>query len=435
MGIRLSNKLLIIAFFFPPVGEGGVQRTSKFVKYLCRKNWNVKVLTSDISSKLPIDMSLMKDIPAEVAIYKIKEDIIFRMINKISKFKKIEYLINHFLIPDDYILLIKSAYFAAKKIIISSKIPILYTTSSPYSTHIIGLLLKIKFGKNLFWVADFRDPWAHNMLRNNSFGTVRRYFELKMEKKILDRCDHIIHSTTMNRDKVIKLFNIPAKKVTTIYNGYDEDDFKENLLGNNEKTEKFNIAYFGNFYTDYNPSFFLHSIKDYISKNDNIRLSFVGNGSDWVRKYLKGENLEVELANSIECKDYVQHEEVVRQINKADLLLLFLPKYMDYCIPGKLFEYLRSGKTILALVNKEGETAKIIIDTNAGYVVEPEDEQGIKTAIHKIYQKWITNDIKRNIRMKNIMKFERNHLTDQLVKVFINGLECLSQEECTFSKF
>jgi hypothetical protein len=41
----MENKVLVIAYYFPPMGMSGVQRTLKFVKYLPKYDWEPTVLT------------------------------------------------------------------------------------------------------------------------------------------------------------------------------------------------------------------------------------------------------------------------------------------------------------------------------------------------------------------------------------------------------
>jgi hypothetical protein len=39
-------KVLVVAYYFPPMGLSGVQRTLKFVKYMKNYNWEPTVITS-----------------------------------------------------------------------------------------------------------------------------------------------------------------------------------------------------------------------------------------------------------------------------------------------------------------------------------------------------------------------------------------------------
>ena len=55
--------LLIISYFFPPLGGPGVQRAQKFVKYLPEFGWEPIVLTVKKVEYIAYDESLLKEIP------------------------------------------------------------------------------------------------------------------------------------------------------------------------------------------------------------------------------------------------------------------------------------------------------------------------------------------------------------------------------------
>ena len=54
---------LIVTYYFPPVGGGGVQRWSKFIKYLFRQNWQFNVVTRSHTPNEILDTTLLEDIP------------------------------------------------------------------------------------------------------------------------------------------------------------------------------------------------------------------------------------------------------------------------------------------------------------------------------------------------------------------------------------
>ena len=67
---RGAKRLLVIAYYFPPRGGGGVQRIAKFVRYLPEFGWLPTVLsvaTSYYGRK--IDISHVSDFPDEVESY------------------------------------------------------------------------------------------------------------------------------------------------------------------------------------------------------------------------------------------------------------------------------------------------------------------------------------------------------------------------------
>jgi len=56
------HKVLVIAYYFPPMGLSGVQRTLKFVKYLKQNNWEPTVITTENVAYFAHDESLQKEL-------------------------------------------------------------------------------------------------------------------------------------------------------------------------------------------------------------------------------------------------------------------------------------------------------------------------------------------------------------------------------------
>jgi hypothetical protein len=55
-------KVLVVAYYFPPMGLSGVQRTLKFVKYMKNYNWEPTVVTSGNVAYFAHDNSLQKEL-------------------------------------------------------------------------------------------------------------------------------------------------------------------------------------------------------------------------------------------------------------------------------------------------------------------------------------------------------------------------------------
>ena len=58
-------KVLIFSYYFPPKGLSGVQRTTKFVKYLPEFNWSPTVITTGDIAYFAHDYSLLEDLKNE----------------------------------------------------------------------------------------------------------------------------------------------------------------------------------------------------------------------------------------------------------------------------------------------------------------------------------------------------------------------------------
>ena len=54
-------------------------------------------------------------------------------------------------------------------------------------------------------------------------------------------------------------------------------------------------------------------------------------------------------------------------------------------VPSKIYGVMASGKPILGVLEKGSEAHRLIVDSNAGMVVEPRDYDGICSAIWMLY--------------------------------------------------
>src|SRR3954470_12489773 len=69
------KRVLIVHYFFPPVGGAGVPRVLKFVKYLPEFGWDVTVITSGEAARWYAlrDETLLADIPPGVRVVRSPE--------------------------------------------------------------------------------------------------------------------------------------------------------------------------------------------------------------------------------------------------------------------------------------------------------------------------------------------------------------------------
>lgn len=439
-----KKRVLIIAQIFPPMGGSGVQRTLKFVKYLRGSGWEPIVITvGDTAFGYLKDVTLEKEIPPNLEVVRFDEKLTFSgnevsnllnkyemlidskkiisqykdIINKLSNENKSEDLLKALLIPDYSSFWAMDVLDKIDEFIDFNSIDMIYSTSGPYSDHIIGYFLKDRFNK--LWVCDFRDEWTNNPYVN--FDKKNIYFQIisKMEENILLKANKIITTTPLARENYLNILGVPKEKIVTITNGYDEEDFK-NVKLKKEKNDKFTIIHNGMLYMIRTPETFLSAIKKLVDETkidkDKIEIifSYTENKEMWLN-YLRDNNME----SIVSFKDYMSHEESVElSINSNLLLLIVGPGEKNKGVyTGKVFEYLRMGKPIVALSPKESVVEKLLKETNCGENFEFDDITGIENYILKAYKKWKSNPVSDHIINDNIAKYEREHLTKRLAKI------------------
>ncbi|WP_051540287.1 hypothetical protein [Clostridium ihumii] len=429
------KKVLIIAHIFPPLGGSGVQRTLKFVKYLRLYGWEPIIVTVGNTINNIKDKTLILEIPKDIEIIRIDEkelmdindikevlelqknivndDKIFQeYLRKISNSKK---NINEVIFaPDYYILWANEVIKKINDEIDISEINNIYTTSGPYSDHIIGYYLKQKHNKK--WVCDFRDEWINNPMANYDINTIEFKIECAMEKSIIKYADKIITTTELARENFINSYNIDEKKITMITNGFDEEDFETINIHANNENEKFTIIHNGMLYGNRTPISFINALRNLIEskkidRNKIISYFTLTDNDDKYRDYVKS----IGLSNNVKFIGQLNHIESLDKASYADLLLLIIGKEQKWksVYSGKIFEYLKFNKPILALSPSKSIVEKMLVSTKMGENFEFEDEKGIEKYILKLYKRW-QNKCNEQIKIDNLSSFERKTLTMNL---------------------
>ncbi len=232
--------VLMIAYYFPPMGGAGVQRTLKFVKYLPEYGWQPHVLTVRDSSRLQ-DSSLASEIPDGLSVTRtpilhLPSQLPWRLRNFISRW---------FLIVDGQIGWLPFANDPGRRVIEEHKVRIIYSTSAPYTAHLIARRLQRQ--THLPWVADFRDPWMGNTLVNYPTEFHRR-LNKRLEYSIFSEADRVILNTEGSLQYYAREYpDLPAGKLVTIPNGYDQDDIP-NISPDQIKKTIFTIVHLGSLY-------------------------------------------------------------------------------------------------------------------------------------------------------------------------------------------
>jgi glycosyltransferase involved in cell wall biosynthesis len=402
-----DRQVLFVAYYFPPLGGAGVQRPLKFAKYLPELGWQPTVLTGGTGARYIHDPSLVADIPAGL---QVERAYVFEPWRPLLRSHRFTLLLNHWLtLPDRQIGWFPLAYRQGLRLLKTGAFNAVYTTSVPYTAHLLGLHLKRATG--LPWIADFRDEWTQNPSLPNP-SPLHRRLHRKWEREVLTEADRVL-AVSESITEGLRTLVLPAQrdKFYTLTNGYDPADFPaQNAY---QRNQKFTVAYTGSLYGARTATAFLEALAQFIAHEpgaeDAIQVDFFGNC--WV----KSDTQRLGLDKTVKQWGYLSHHETIRRQCQADVLLLILPTTGgEGAISGKVFEYLASGRPILALVPPGGAAAKVIHQAQAGVVVEPENVQAIQNAFGQFYQAWITDTLCGKSDLNVVQQYDRRVLTGQL---------------------
>lgn len=402
------------------MGMGGVQRTLKFAKYLSHFGWTPTVITDSPKKYFAVDKSLLREAienniniertgdkefdPDSIQVKAPKEQL--RKIRSVTSS-----LIN---IPDSKIGWKKKALKKIDDVWIKyNGFDVVFATAPPYTDFLIGLEVKRKYSIPL--VLDYRDAWVDSPVLNYYPTPFHKHKNIKLESEVLKLADGIITTNRRVKEYIVSRYdNLEYNDVKIIPHGYDKEDFVVAESGSLPVTNKFRITYAGSFYTR-NAEFYFKGIKiffdNYPELKDKVEFCFVCN----LTKEYKELIMKLGITQYINETGYLEHIECVKYIMSSDVLFLYISRGAndEAAMPGKVGEYIGSGKNILASI-PEGVTKKMLENYNAVKYVD-EDPNQIAVSIHDYYQLNLQGKLpKANTEV--IELYDRKKLTEELAK-------------------
>lgn len=445
---KKENSVLMVAYFFPPLSGSGVFRSLKFAKYLPELGWKTSVISAEEPPKgwNYRDDTMVDEIPQEVDVVRIVDEICTQQHVEITK-EKVGALVNFLkdvLKYDKEALNIMGALLAnengIKQLITFpcasllwtwevvkyiennidlNELDVIYTTSGPASPHLAGFYFNKKYG--IPWVADYRDQWTENPYGIFNPADPMQMLLLRLETILLKQANCNITIEQSLIQNYINKFGLKETQMAAITNGYDEEDFGHLSFSKN-KTKKFTIGYSGLLYSEQRSIVpVLNAIKELSEEGqldiNKVCVRVVGEGNEKKNR----ETVEdLGLTDILEQTGYVSHKEALQANLDSNLLLLlvgdeerFKPVYT-----GKVFDYLRSGKPVLALGPKDGAVDRLLSATGHGKTFLSTQTSEIKEMILEEYKKWLNAELNTYFVSPAIKVHERKYLTMKLADIF-----------------
>jgi glycosyltransferase involved in cell wall biosynthesis len=437
--MQFPNKVLVIAYYLPPAGVVGVYRTLKFMKYLPDFGWQPVALTVSNGKFPTYDASLVDLIPEGVPVHRCRAFELFNMgLNKPADdppkrtlWRRIRgrmfQVWNSLCLPDANVTWVPNATIHALRLIRRENIRHVYISGKPFSSFLIGCLVKRFSGAKL--LVDYRDPWTQNITYYHR-SPLHSWWDKKLETYVVRTADIVIANTRHNNARMIEEFGEGQKedKFRTIHNGFDRADFDG---AETDGDGRFTITYAGGFYFSigsdysrqagdtimrtYSPLYFFDALEKLFQRRPDIkmgmRVNFMGHLGHGYDPIIAEKGLDG-VVNRLGYIDYDEHIAVLKN-SSALLLVLSRGEKSRGWIPSKFFQYLGSGNPILGLV-PEGEVRTIIEEARAGVCVEPDDVDAIAGAVERMFDLHAAGELKSQRDEAEVAKYERRHLTGLL---------------------
>ncbi len=424
---KLAKRVLIITYYWVPMGGSGVQRWVKFSKYLPENGWQPVIYTPS-NPDFPLrDESFLADVPESCEVirqpiwepYRIaslfsnKKNLNTGMLRKDGKTSWkdnfLNYVRSNYFIPDPRVFWVKKSIKFLTAYLQKNPVDVIVTNGPPHSMHLIGLGLKKKLG--IKWVADFRDPWTnidfyHSLKLTESSDRKHR----ALEKEVVSTADVV---TVVGKSMQAEYLEY-SENVKVITNGYDQSISQKEVV----RDTKFSMAHIGLMNADRNPKMLWKVLKKIGEEQtgflEDLEIKLIGKVSGDVLNAIE----ENSLTSQLKLIDYVPHSEVhgLQQASQILLLVVNDTPNAKGILTGKIFEYLMARRPILAVAPEDGDLAEIINQTESGEVFGFLEMKKLEAFILKSYADYKKGSLE--IQSHSIGKYSRQSLTKDLVALF-----------------
>jgi glycosyltransferase involved in cell wall biosynthesis len=378
-------RVLIVSFYFPPAGGGGVQRPLKFATHLLERGFETHVLAP--SDAKWIDRDDEQLLPDELIVHRAPylgprgrrpAEELYGLRGPERVLARTRLLGRRLLVPDENVVWAATAITAATRIVRAEGIDVILTTSPPGSVHLIGAAVKRRTG--VAWVADLRDPLvAHPHRRvERRLVRVKEHGPAAVQRLVARHADAVV---AVSDAIAAELRAADARAVvTTIPSGADFDDFAGLSYS---RGQRFRVTHTGSFFGQRDPRPFLLAL----GQVDGVEARFVGDSRAADREWSRG----LDLDGRLEWIPFLPRTRTLELQRDSEALLLLIPEAGgrgDGMLSGKVFEYLAAGRPVIALVPPDGAAARLLRKTGAGPIVAPDDVEGAAAALRDLRDRW-----------------------------------------------
>jgi glycosyltransferase involved in cell wall biosynthesis len=324
-------------------------------------------------------------------------------------------------LPDIVTGWILPAVVAGRALVRRSDIACLFSSGPAWSSHLAALGLARLTG--LPWVAHFRDPWSQGSVSRDSQWAQRA--NARLERAVVERAATVICVTDRHTDLLRRHYaSCDPGKFVTVPNGFDGAEWEEaeqdaGAAGAGASVGQFVITYAGALYVGRSPLLVLEALRRLSQTRDlaldRVRFDIVVN--DGMRQLPDGRDImdvarEMGLGGSVQVLGPLPRRDTLKRLLASNLLLL-LGHNFTMQVPGKLYEYLRTGRPILALAPAGAQT-DLLRATGGAWIVEPDDAVGVVEAVRDAYRRWQTGQSGPQADVRLVSEFDRRVLVGRV---------------------
>jgi glycosyltransferase involved in cell wall biosynthesis len=298
---------------------------------------------------------------------------------------------------------------------LAPRVDVVYSSSGPFTSHLVGLVLHVLTGRA--WVAELRDGWYRwNRAIFPDYPAWRGPLEAWLESQVIGRATRVVCVTQRMADAFRCQYpDLPAEHFSVVPNGFDPGaQVATQAHTHDARADGYTVVHAGALYYGRSIGPFLQAAARLVDEdadfNRAFRLDLVGSLDQTARAEVAGSA----VAARVVCHGQLDHPSTLARERTADLLLLVANTTpgAQATVPGKLFEYLASGRPVLAIAPRESATADVLARTGGGWLADSADSEAIYRRLCAAFQRDPVD-----VDPQQLACFDRRRLAGELARV------------------
>ncbi len=390
-----ARRALMIAYHYPPVQiSSGVQRTLAFSRDLPEHGWEPLILTVHPRAYAQTSEGQLQDIPADTVVQRAWALDTNQHLSIGGRYLELMAL------PDRWVSWWLGGVVSGLKMIREYQPSVIFSTYPIATAHLIALTLHRLTG--IPWVADFRDSMTEADYPRE--GRRRRVFQW-IERKAVHACSKAIF-TTAGAVKMYKTRypDIPETRWMMIPNGYNEVIFSEveaslqaqqpavasaARVPDGQQGSPYRLVHSGVLYpSERDPRAFFAALSALKQRQEisarRVQIVLRATGHDELYAPMLQ---ELDIEDLVLLEAGVDYRQALEEMLNIDGLLIFQASNCNHQIPAKLYEYFRCRKPILALTDRQGDTARTLLDAGMQDIVPLDNQPAIEAGLMQFLKK------------------------------------------------
>jgi len=425
------KRVLLIAYMFPPIVDGGAFRPAAFARYLPEFGYEPIVLTRPDSGNLPSDASQLEKLPPSVRIERVGSGFVdgwndhFR--RRLAWLGPIESALGR---PrgsiaeaiawrvarrDDLrpweVSWMGPATEVGLQLIDRFRPRAILATGPPFET--LKAAWSLHRQTRLPLIADFRDPWTYGVQWNP--GSARRARrERAWEVRVVRSAAKILVVTPSMERTMKETYPDLAGKIELVMNGYEDAD------GSSARVPEGHLllSYVGSVMERRLPAVLFEGLRRFRTRHPEaagqLRVRLVGPnlGATSPHDRIRSED----LSDVCEWLGPVSPDRS-RELMRSSHVLLHIEATATYAVSGKLFEYLAAKRPIVGLTPPGSDDEIFLNQSGAGTNVGLDDADRIERTLYALWNDWRLGRLEVSVDDTWLRQFHRREQTRKVAKL------------------